>query len=47
MRTGILSSLAAATLMFGVTAALAAPNPPETIRMSASQRKAAWSDMHK
>lgn len=47
MRTGILSSLAAAALMFGVTAALAAPNPPETIRMSATQRKAAWSDMHK
>jgi len=47
MKIGILSSLAAATLTFGVTAALAAPNPPETIRISATQRKIAWSDMNK
>jgi len=47
MKIGVMSSLAVATLMFGVTTALAATNPPETIRMSPSQRKTAWSDMNK
>jgi hypothetical protein len=47
MKRGMMSSLAVATLMFGVTTALAATNPPETIRMSTSQRKTAWNDMNK
>jgi hypothetical protein len=47
MKRSMVISLAAATLAFGATAALAATNPPETIRMTATQKKAAWADMSK
>jgi len=38
-------ALAAAMLLPGVTLALAKTNPPETIHMTAAQRKIAWNDM--